>query len=749
MYQFTKHHNMKISLFPHAREVNPSDVLAFEQYLLDIKEGKWQDIVLPIRVAKIKYLKGEITKDSYQALKAKVPAVTASGVFAVRNKSNFKEHSGIIAIDFDSDDNPDGIPLDQLAADEYTYSAHRSIGGGEGLVVYVKIDPAKHLEAFLGLEKYYADNYQVIADKSCKDVGRLRYISYDPDLFQNLKAKTFKAYLPKKVQSERTKKSTFICGRNDVELVIEQLQAQNISLGECYDDWIRLGMAFANEFGAGGRSYFHDVSQMSNKYDAQKCDKKYDHLLRSKTTVNIGSFFFMAKQAGIEKIKTDETVIIETIAKKNKLKIGKAGFFKDQDQATETTKRELKDRGVMADADVIDAVIEKVNTTPNQELKESQLTGDVFNDTIAFVKSLGLRFNEITRSIELNTQDINDKDYNSFYIQAKKMLGKGVIKSDLVSIIESDEIDSYNPFIEFLESLPKNENVGYIQELLNCLELDNSENEDYTHLINDFITKWLVSIIASMNGTYSIMCLVLCGAQGRGKTEFFRGLLPKAMKKYYAESKLDEGKDDYVLMTKKLIILDDEFGGKSKQDAKKFKDLISKQTFTLRRPYGRISEDLPRYAVLCGTSNEDEVINDPTGNRRIIPVNIKGFNLDRFKAINKVALWSEIYDLYNLAGDEWMLSRENIEDLTRITALNKQASQEEEAFLQFFRIPETGQFTEFKTNTEIKSTIEMNTRLKISHVKLAAVLKSLGVQKSVKKINGVTQTVYSVLNLQP
>jgi predicted P-loop ATPase len=202
-------------------------------------------------------------------------------------------------------------------------------------------------------------------------------------------------------------------------------------------------------------------------------------------------------------------------------------------------------------------------------------------------------------------------------------------------------------------------------------------------------------------------------------------------------------------MTKKLLILDDEFGGKSKQDAKKFKDLISKQTFTLRRPYGRVSEDLPRFAVLCGTSNEDEVINDPTGNSRIIPVNITSFNLERFKSIDKRALWAEVLDFYNEVGNDWMLSKDDINDLGRIAATNKQASQEEEAFLQFFGIPEEGDFCDYKTNTEIKTTIELNTRLKISHVKLAAVLKALGVKKQVKKLNGVAQTVYAVTSLQP
>jgi len=59
-------------------------------------------------------------------------------------------------------------------------------------------------------------------------------------------------------------------------------------------------------------------------------------------------------------------------------------------------------------------------------------------------------------------------------------------------------------------------------------------------------------------------------------TAELRRLLPKPLANYYAESKLDGGKDDDILLTKKLIIMDDEFGGKSKFEAKRFKELTSK-----------------------------------------------------------------------------------------------------------------------------------------------------------------------------
>jgi len=53
-------------------------------------------------------------KDTRSALKAKLPAVTASGVFSKRAASALIEHSGILIADVDLDDNPQLLESGQL-----------------------------------------------------------------------------------------------------------------------------------------------------------------------------------------------------------------------------------------------------------------------------------------------------------------------------------------------------------------------------------------------------------------------------------------------------------------------------------------------------------------------------------------------------------------------------------------------------------------------------------------------------------
>ncbi|HZX58831.1 MAG TPA: VapE domain-containing protein, partial [Mucilaginibacter sp.] len=212
----------------------------------------------------------------------------------------------------------------------------------------------------------------------------------------------------------------------------------------------------------------------------------------------------------------------------------------------------------------------------------------IISDIKAFLQTnYRLRYNCITRNIENNGEPVNDRDLNSIYISCRAKCKKAT-KELVFSVLFSDSTESYNPFIAFIEANKDDTLIDdNIKQLIASIETETA-NYDL------FIRKWLCAMIASIHGHHSPLMLVLCGGQNTGKTEWFRRLLPAALSYYYAESKLDGGKDDEILMTKKLIVMDDEMGGKSKQENKKLKEMTSKQTFSLREPYGRVSVDLVR-----------------------------------------------------------------------------------------------------------------------------------------------------------
>lgn len=384
----------------------------------------------------------------------------------------------------------------------------------------------------------------------------------------------------------------------------------------------------------------------------------------------------------------------------------------------------------------------KMEAIPGEE--QPLKTGNIMIDIKMFLnKSYKFRRNIISRNIEVNGDILDDKRLNSIFVQCKTHITKAT-KDLVASIIFSDYVPDYSPFAEFIEyyinNYPK-ESTGHIDKFISTISTDTKHYEL-------FIKKWLVSLIASAHGKHSPLFLVLCGGQNTGKTEWFRRLLPESLKKYYAESKLDLGKDDEILMTKKLIIMDDEMGGKSKQEHKKIKEMTSKQIFSIREPYGRISADLQRLAMLCGTTNDEEILNDPTGNRRFLPVRVLDVDKKLYNSINKDLLFFECYLEYD-NGYNYELSTDDIDKLRDSGAEFKQSSSEEELLTKYFGRPEDydGYEVVEKTNSEILAHIKVYSTIQINQTKLGIILRQMGFEQYHKKINKTTIRVYKVIEL--
>jgi len=124
---------MSISVFKTALDTNPEVNISFYTFLGYVKDGRWQDEVLAVRLGK---------KD-----KKTMPAVTPSGTFSKRRADSLQQHSNILCVDIDFKDNEDA-DIEALKNDPYTWAVHRSVGG-LGWVAYFRIDGSKHLEAYL------------------------------------------------------------------------------------------------------------------------------------------------------------------------------------------------------------------------------------------------------------------------------------------------------------------------------------------------------------------------------------------------------------------------------------------------------------------------------------------------------------------------------------------------------------------------------------------------------------------------
>lgn len=688
-----------VSIFKHAKDPITERNLSILSYFDGIKQGQWQDEVLDYRT-------GKKPKDT-------IHAVTVSGTFKERKSSSLIKHSGIICIDIDAKDQICNFDIEEIKSDIYTYCVHQSVGGF-GYAVYVKIDPERHLDAFMALEEYYFVNYSIVIDKSCKDVSRLRFVSYDPELLMNEKSKVFKKYLKKKEIQQREFKTVVI--KSDFDEMVNK--ASTMNLFDDYSDYIKLAFALASEFGQNGESYFHALCSSSEKYKEEKASKDYQKACkRNGTGVSIASVYFIFKNAGIS-LTSERTEAIKTAIK-----------------LSENPIVYLKEQGI----DDAEELIEQLAV----DKEKSQL-----DEIVELIKMQKIRFNEITRNFEAKGKEMNDRHLAQFYSLVWSKIDDGISKDKIWTLIQSGEnTPSFNPIHDFYLNnrnvIPDNE----FEKLKKCFTIDaNVLTDEGIRQIDDYLDiylkKWLLGIIGSSFGTYSLMILVLVGEQGIKKTEFFRNLLPPELHKYYAESNLDEGKDSEILMCKKLLIVDDEFGGKSKKDATKLKRLSSQQTFSIRAPYGRITEDLNRLAVLGGTSNDTEVINDPTGNRRIIPVNLVEFDIKAFEAIDKVKLFIELYNEWKENPTDWFLTAGEIMWLNKATTKNTEVWQEEDILSRFCSKSPYN----YMTCTDVKLAIESKyPSIRTSTKKIGQTLKKLGFLNKLKKENGNVLRVYEII----
>lgn len=689
-----------------------SEHISISDFLNFVKYGKWKHLIEPIRI--------EPDQKKRSDLKRNIPSLTISGVFEERKEENLLEHSGFICIDIDH-----FTDKTQLLTDQYTYALMKSASGG-GLAVIVKIDKEKHKESFKWLQNYYYKFFGIVVDSAPSNVASLRFVSYDPEIYVNEKSKKAKTLLltPKKVKS-----LPIVLPQNKVGELVRECVDSGKDLAPDYEKYRNLGFALADGFGEDGRVYFHSLCSINEKYDSRHADKQYNECLKNrKSGITVGSFYFTLKEAGIViENENQKYVQLATIGKKSKR--SKEGVISQLVQINGVDEKQAER--------LVDEVYRRDDVSLTTALGDPE---KLIESLVEWMnQNHPIKKNSLTKMIEENGSDVSRERMNTIYLRARMFFNTKDVSKDLIeSIIFSENTPEFNPIAEYIEKNIHRKSTGNIDQLCKTIRSN-------TDMKNVFIKKWLLSIIASYEGYPVRSVLSFVGGQNSGKTEWFRRLLPNNLKKYYAESKLDNGKDDDILMCQKLIVMDDEMGGKSKQDEKRFKELTSKSVFSLRAPYARHNEDFKRLALLCGTSNDPQLINDPTGNTRILPIEVLSIDHELFNSIDKDELFMEIYRAYE-SNEEWQLTKEELGKLNEVGRDFEQTPFERELILKFFRKNDDNGFSEWLTATEIKDAIEINSRQKILSMKKFGVeLRNIFGESKSKKINGVDLKRYNVI----
>ena len=293
-----------VSSYPNVTDTTGTEV-NLKNFILS---GKYKEVAEQIRCGVTADERHDIKKQLYN----QIPAVTVSGRFSQHNSEHLIEASGLICIDIDWKDNVDIMPQVPSILQKLKYVAYcgKSISG-DGYFAIIPIENPKHFKQhFYALEEEMK-SYGIVIDKSCKDITRLRYASYDADGYYNPNATTYYWELDKEAKAAKSSKEKVTKKRlsptsssmTDAEMVgkqLEFLKSSSSTIPDDYDTWFKVGMALNSGLGEDGRTFFHEFSKLSDKYDEDECNTQYDNIIShydGDSDITLGTLFHIINEA--------------------------------------------------------------------------------------------------------------------------------------------------------------------------------------------------------------------------------------------------------------------------------------------------------------------------------------------------------------------------------------------------------------------------------------------------------------------
>lgn len=178
--------------------------------------------------------------------------------------------------------------------------------------------------------------------------------------------------------------------------------------------------------------------------------------------------------------------------------------------------------------------------------------------------------------------------------------------------------------------------------------------------------------------------IVLCGEPGLRKSTTLRSLCP--LPRFFRDNLPDLSRPDAALAISDSWIVELGELTPRKADRDVFKAFITRVIDKFRKPYGRDEIEAPRRAVLAGSSNEKEVLHDPTGNRRFWPFACTHRADGQAVVLERDLLWSEAYARAE-AGEQAYLSDSLEADARVIQEAFREVDNVEEIMAQALSAP--------------------------------------------------------------
>ena len=681
-----------------------------------------------------------------------------------KGKENIKGLTGLSMVDFDHI-SPSG-PLkeeelsalrNKIAGDPHTVMCYTTISGNGLRIIFRYEQPQSKTDgvgdhvfeqykaAFYAGNAYYEKLLGMKADMQCKNITRLSGIAHDPDVFfrDPDKAEAFTLDEVAAAASQHAKESK------------EEKQMQRIQT--YYDSLVAPMLA---------RKGYKFQPSCHNDYVMRVGYMLAERRFSKKVVVRWALRMFGADYSGTEQ------VINSCFASSSSR--GRDGGRAGKGDANTASVDEIKaflDGRVRLRYNVITSRVECLLTGENTNNSLSGLNTNLTNDTNNSLEentnnSLGglntNLTNDTNNSLGENTnlicpqwQPISDRIVNTLWSQMSSVMRVNI--QDIYRVIESDYVPAFNPFVEYLESLPEwhEGDHDYIadlaatvkikgeQEHIESPEADSSlftlrsslpsqEADSSLFTLRSSLKKWLVGMVAGWisEDVVNNVILVFIGEQGAYKTTWFNYLLPPQLKQYfYTKTNANRmTRDDLLTLAQYGLVCCEELDTMRPAELNQLKAAVTMPSIDERAAYAHFHEHRKHIASFCGTGNNVSFLSDPTGNRRWLPFEVESIVSPREHPFCYEGIYSQALALYK-SGFTFWFTKEEIQEQNRHNRKFETPRLEHELVDLYFRKPLEHENSMFMTSSRVLQIIGSGITQKLSATRIGMAFSELGFQR--------------------
>ena len=277
-----------------------------------------------------------------------------------------------------------------------------------------------------------------------------------------------------------------------------------------------------------------------------------------------------------------------------------------------------------------DAIVDNSEEDVDKDGKE--LSDNIMRMIGFLCKKYDFRYDSVMKFTEYRPKD---KDYWGYQPVDARVQKRMTLEVQLANIrvsikdvrnyLESDLLSTYNPVEDFLfKCAGKWDGKDYIRALARTVPTDNPYWEDWFY-------TWFLAMVNQWR-SYShrkygnSVAPLLISKQGYNKSTFCRSLVPPELQWGYNDNLvLSEKRQVLQAMCQALLLNLDEFNQISPQVQQGFlKNIIQLPSVKMKPPYGSHVQEFPRMASFIATSNMEDILSDPSGNRRFLGVELTG-----------------------------------------------------------------------------------------------------------------------------